>query len=278
MNTINFDTPENISKTISISTVIGLIGEPFDTEAVATKTYNKHFNNPKSEYYHLTVQQIMDKWAAKGAASCHYGSLLDNYIGMYFEKADEMDVEMFKLDYDYDADERLQGLCKSFDRFVEDYLGKHPELEFVTREQTVYLKISEGNYIKGRFDALFYNTKTNRYLIVDWKSSGTVDKKPTPWTGKLLGPAKDLLALNYYTYTLQTYFYKAALENEGYIPEGSGVDCIIVQLPGTVIAESNDVYCVHNPAFVYDKDLIYRIFDYAFKKIMILEKKNEKQQ
>lgn len=278
MITINFDTPENISKTISISTVIGLIGEPFDTEAVATKTYNKHFNNPKSEYYHLTVQQIMDKWAAKGAASCHYGSLLDNYIGMYFEKADEMDVEMFKLDYDYDADERLQGLCKSFDRFVEDYLGKHHELEFVTREQTVYLKISEGNYIKGRFDALFYNTKTNRYLIVDWKSSGTVDKKPTPWTGKLLGPAKDLLALNYYTYTLQTYFYKAALENEGYIPEGSGVDCIIVQLPGTVIAESNDVYCVHNPAFAYDKDLIYRIFDYAFKKNMILEKKNEKQQ
>ena len=278
MNTINFDTPENISKTISISTVIGLIGEPFDTEAVATKTYNKHFNNPKSEYYHLTVQQIMDKWAAKGAASCHYGSLLDNYIGMYFEKADEMDVEMFKLDYDYDADERLQGLCKSFDRFVEDYLGSHPELEFVTREQTVYLKISEGNYIKGRFDALFYNTKTNRYLIVDWKSSGTVDKKPTPWTGKLLGPAKDLLALNYYTYKLQTYFYKAALENEGYIPEGSGVDCIIVQLPGTVIAESNDVYCVHTPAFVYDKDLIYRIFDYAFKKNMILEKKNEKQQ
>ena len=175
MNTINFNTPENIAKTISISTVIGLIGEPFDSEGVATKTYNKHFNNPNSEYYQMSVQQIMDKWAAKGAASCHYGSLLDNYIGMYFEKADEMDVEMFKLDYDYDGDERLQGVCKSFDRFVEDYLEKHPELEFVTREQTVYLKISEGNYIKGRFDALFYNTQTNRYLIVDWKSSGSVD-------------------------------------------------------------------------------------------------------
>jgi hypothetical protein len=253
---------------------LGLISEPFDSEGVATKTYNKHFNNPNSEYYKMSVQEIMDKWAAKGAASCHYGSLLDNYIGLILEKADEMDMEMFKLDYDYDGDERLQGVCNSFDNFVSEYLGSHPELEFVTREQTVYLKISEGNYIKGRFDALFYNTKTNRYLIVDWKSSGSVDKKTTPWTGKLLGPAKDIYALNHNTYTLQTYFYKTALESMGYIPAGVEVDCIIVQLPGTVVAESNDVYCVHQTAFPYDKELMLKIFDYAFKKNLILEKKN----
>lgn len=274
MKEIKFETPADLTKSISISAVLGLISEPFDSEGVATKTYNKHFNNPNSEYYKMTVQEIMDKWAAKGAASCHYGSLLDNYIGLILEKADEMDMEMFKLDYDFDGDERLQGVCNSFDRFVEDYLNTHPELVFVTREQTVYLKISEGNYIKGRFDALFYNTQTNRYLIVDWKSSGSVDKKTTPWTGKLLGPAKDIYALNHNTYTLQTYFYKTALETEGYIPEGAEVDCIIVQLPGTVVAESNDVYCVHDTAFPYDKELMLKIFDYAFKKNLILEKKN----
>lgn len=273
MEELKFNTPENLEKSISISAVLGLISEPFDSQGVATKTYNKHFNNPNSEYYQMTVQQIMDAWSAKGAASCHYGSLLDNYIGLILEKADEMDMEMFKLDYDFDGDERLQGVCKSFDRFVDDYLGQHPELEFVTREQTVYLELSDGNYIKGRFDALFRNKENGRYLIVDWKSSGSVDKQPTPWTGKLLGTAKDLLALNHNTYTLQTYFYKTALETH-YLPAGSIVDCIIVQLPGKIVAESNDVYCVHQTAFPYDKDYCMKIFEYAFKKNLIIEKKN----
>lgn len=273
MEELKFNTPENLEKSISISAVLGLISEPFDSHGVATKTYNKHFNNPNSEYYQMTVQQIMDAWSAKGAASCHYGSLLDNYIGLILEKADEMDMEMFKLDYDFDGDERLQGVCNSFDRFVDDYLGQHPELEFVTREQTVYLELSDGNYIKGRFDALFRNKENGHYLIVDWKSSGSVDKQPTPWTGKLLGTAKDLLALNHNTYTLQTYFYKTALETH-YLPAGSIVDCIIVQLPGKIVAESNDVYCVHQTAFPYDKDYCMKIFEYAFKKNLIIEKKN----
>lgn len=273
MEELKFNTPENLEKSISISAVLGLISEPFDSQGVATKTYNKHFNNPNSEYYQMTVQQIMDAWSAKGAASCHYGSLLDNYIGLILEKADEMDMEMFKLDYDFDGDERLQGVCKSFDRFVDDYLVQHPELEFVTREQTVYLELSDGNYIKGRFDALFRNKENGHYLIVDWKSSGSVDKQPTPWTGKLLGTAKDLLALNHNTYTLQTYFYKTALETH-YLPAGSIVDCIIVQLPGKIVAESNDVYCVHQTAFPYDKDYCMKIFEYAFKKNLIIEKKN----
>ena len=272
---IKFDAPTDMEKTISISNVLGLIQEPFDSEGVAQKTYDKHHANPNSEYFGMTVQEIMDKWAAKGKASCHYGSLLDNYIGMILTEADEMDIEMFKLDYDLDGDERLQGLVSSFDNFVNEVLKTHPNLKYVNREQTVYYKIGEGQYIKGRFDALFYNEDNGHYVIVDWKSSGTVDKKPTPWTGKLLGPAKDIFALNYNTYTMQVYFYKTALEQMGYLPEGSKVDCIIVQLPGSIVAESNKNYCVHNPAFIYNKDLMDKIFMYAFKKNMILEKKNE---
>lgn len=275
---INFETPTDIKSTLSISQVLGLIAEPFDKEGVAQKTFDKHFNNPNSEYYHMSVQEIIDKWAAKGKTSCHYGSLLDDYIGMKLNNADEMDIEMFKLDYDYDGDARLQGLVSSFDNFTKEILNTHPNLKFVNREQTVYYKIEEGKYIKGRFDALFYNEDNKHYVIVDWKSSGTVDKKTSPWTSKLLGPAKDVYALNYNTYTMQVYFYKTALEQMGYLPEGAIVDCIIVQLPGNIIAESNKNYCVHNPAFMYDKEFLDRIFVYAFKKNMILEKKNEGKQ
>lgn len=272
---IDFKKVNEGDETLSISNVLGLIQEPFDQIGVATKTYNKHFNNPNSEYYQMTVEQICEKWAAKGAASCHYGSLLDNYIGFNLN-GQEDELELFELDYDRDGDERLKGLCDSFDNFVNEYLAEHPELVFVTREKTVYYKVEEGKYIKGRFDALFYNKETGHYLIVDWKSSGTVDKKCSPWTGKLLGPAKEYDALNWNTYTMQVYFYKTALEQMGYLPEGSIVDCVIVQLPGTIVAESNKNYCVHNPAFVYDLDYMKRLFVYAYKKNALLNKKNEK--
>lgn len=262
----------NTCEVLSISAVLGLLEEPFDQIGVATKTFNKHYDNPNSEYYHKTVEEICEMWSAKGAASRQYGQMLDNYIG-YNLNNDQDGLEMFNLDYDRDGDERLNNICTSFDDFVKDVLNQHPELEFVTREQTLYYQIpGTEQYIRGRFDALFYNTEKKRYLIVDWKSSGDVDKKPSPWTGKLLGPCKDLLALNWNTYTLQVYFYKTALEASGLLNEGEGVDCIIVQLPGHIITESNKMYCIHTPAFQYDKNYLDKLFVWAHKKNTLLKK------
>ena len=51
-------------------------------------------------------------WSAKGAESCKYGSLLDDYIGLNLTGTSE-DIEMYKLDNDVDGDERLSGLIKS---------------------------------------------------------------------------------------------------------------------------------------------------------------------
>ena len=261
---------------VSISEVLTMIQEPFDSEGVAQKTHAKHFDNPKSEYYHKTVEEILEAWSQKGATSRQYGSMLDEYIGFTLNE-DQDGLEMFELDYDKDNDERLSGLCKSFDDFVNDILKTHPELEFVDREKTVYYKVPgyDNFYIKGRFDALFYNKSKDRYLIVDWKSSGSVDKKQSPWTKKLLGPCKDLLALNWYTYTLQVYFYKTALENEGYIKPGKEVDCIIVQLPGAMLPESGKYYAINTPAIPYDKEFMDKLFVYAYKKNNLLKKKNE---
>ncbi len=272
MNKIDFNKDFKADNYISISEVLGLVATPFDSKGVAQKTYEKHFNNPKSEYYQMSVEQILEAWSAKGAKSRQYGSMLDEYIG-YNLNEDEDGLELFNLDYDRDSDERLNGLCKSFDDFVQDVLKNHPELEFVDREKTVWYQIpGTNNYIKGRFDCLFYNKNRKRYLIVDWKSSGSVDKKPSPYTGHLLGPCKDLLELNHNTYTMQVYFYKTALEN-GYLSEGEEVDCIIVQLPGNIVPESGKYYCIHTPAFPYTKEFMDKVFNFAYKKKQILNKK-----
>lgn len=259
---------------ISISEVNGLIKNPFDKIGVATNTYNKHFNNEESEYYHMTVDEIIDKWEKKGAISCQYGALLDDYIG--FTLNEELDDrEMFELDHDRDSDERLNGLLKSFDDFIEDYLKNHPELVFVNREKYVYHRLPSGKYVRGRFDALFYNTENKHYVIIDWKSSNEIPHQVNKWTKFCLGPAKTLYDMDWYTYTNQVYFYKTALENDGYLPEGTIVDCYIVQLPGH-LCENNKYYMIHEPAYKYDKEFEDNIFEFAHKKKMLMEKKNGK--
>ena len=265
---VNEEVKKNITKYLSISQVLGMLQEPFDSKGVAQKTHDKHFNNPESQYYQMSVEQIMEAWSAKGAESCKYGSLLDDYIGMNLNQEPAAKLEMWKLDNNYEWDERLLGLCHSFEHFME-LVNKSGDMEFITRERTLYYKVPNTDYyIKGRFDALFYNKRTNKYVVIDWKSSGSVDKKKTPWTKQLFGPMMKYPALNWYTYTTQVHFYKLALLTSGYLPEGTTADDIevlIVQLPGVVVEDNKD-FAIHKQAFDFDADLLNKLFMFAAKK------------
>lgn len=256
-------------KTISISKVLSLIQKEFDKEGVAQKTFDKNFNNPDSKYYKMTLEEIKESWEQKGADSRKYGSMLDDYIGMnLLGNNDKLNV--WKLDNNYDYDERLKNVCTSFDDFYS-ILSKSGNTEFVTREKEVYFKFGDF-YVKGRFDALFKNKQTGKWIIIDWKSSGDIDKKKSPWTDNLLGPACIYPALNWYTYTIQLFFYKKALI-ANYFPEGTtedDVEVMIVQLPGHIIKESNTDFCIHKPAFKYDSEFMEKIFNFAISKNQLI--------
>ena len=276
MDKINFDNT-NINKqlpVLSVSTCLSLLSKPFDKDKVVNLTYNKHFNNPESKYYQKSKDEIIQMWEDKAAESCRYGSMLDDYIGINLTGNSD-DLELWKLDNDYDGDERLHNNCDSFDNFISQFLSD--DIKFVDREKTLYLPYEvngkvEG-YFKGRFDALFYNNKLNKYIIVDWKSSAAIDSS-NRWE-KLLGPCKNLDSCNHNTYTLQGYFYKTALLNS-YLPKDitvDNVDFIIVQLPGHIL-ENNDNknFKVYTPAFEYNKDYIINMLNFAWKKNTLISK------
>lgn len=285
MEKINFsnDWVDKSIPIISITEILNFLEHPFDSHLVAEKTFEKHYNNPESEYYHMTVEQIIEKWSNKGSESCRYGSMLDDYIGIILTGTDN-DMKLYKLDNAYDYDERLKGLCDSFDNFYA-LMMKSGDVEFIDRERTVYLKTTitnsqtstqEDYYVKGRFDALFYNKRTNKYIIIDWKSSGSIDKVPSKYTGKFLGPMYQYPELNYYRYTNQLHFYKKALL-EGYLPKGTQEDDVvvmIVNLPGKLIKESGQNYMTHLAGMKYDSFLLDRIFNFGIQK-KILETKME---
>lgn len=252
---------------ISISKVLEMIQTPFNQEEVAQKTYNKRFNDPTSEYYQMTVEQIMSKWKAKGAESLRYGKLNDEYIGIVLEGS-ETDKELFVINNDPISDERLAKQIESFDSYI-DYI-KDKE-HYLCREQTVYLDMGDF-YVKGRFDALFESTINGDLIIKDWKTSGTVDTTANQWTGNLLGPAKIFPALNHYVYTTQLYFYKyAILKHYG----GSNYEHInvkIVNFPGKPF-DDGKLFKEYDSAYPFDTEYLDKVFEFAYKKNLILNKK-----
>ena len=270
----------NIDKTlqyISISQVLEQLSEPFDQVKKSQDMVDKYFNDPKSKYYQMTAEAIQAMWTKSGDDSKHYGRLLDNYIGLLVESnfEDSRQIQKFILDNDADNDERLKGLMTNFDLFRNN-TNIFDKFEFVTREKTVYYRLinplfdendlfplNKYIYVKGRFDALLQHKKSGKWLIIDWKSSGEIDKSPKPWTKKMFGPAKDFWALNWYSYTLQCHFYKKALLESEYLPEGTKPEDVaikIVQIPW------NNKYNVESEAFQYDSELMDKIFKFAWKK------------
>lgn len=254
-------------KCISISDVIGMLTPEFDSKAIAQKSYDKHYDDPESKYYHMTQEEILEAWEQKGAESREYGSNLDEYIGLRLT-GHPNDVEIFKMDK-VDGDERMEGLCESFEKFYDQYVANGP-LEYIDREQYVYYPIDvdgEKWYVRGRFDALFYNTEKHHYVINDWKSNGEIDIKPNRWTKKLYGPAKELYDLSGIKYTIQVFFYKHGLEYQK--PE-EVVDVAITNLPGFDVNHYPQVY-VYGPQFKYSKEFMDKLFVYAIKKKKLLE-------
>jgi len=271
---------KNIDKTlqyISISQVLEQLSEPFDQVKKSQDMVEKYFDDPNSKYYQMTAEQIQSVWTKAGDESKHYGRLLDTYIGLLTESnfEDSKKIQAFALDNDVDNDERLHGLMTNFDNFRNN-TKIFDKFEFVTREKTLYYRLDnplfDGDdlfpmnkyiYVKGRFDALLRHKATGKWLVIDWKSSGEIDKTPKPWTKKMYGPAKQFWSLNWYSYTLQCHFYKKALLEGEYLPEGTNPNDVaikIVQIPW------NGQYNVVSEAFQYDSELMDKIFQFAWKK------------
>lgn len=258
---------------LSISNVITLVSPEFDSIGVSLKTYNKHFNNPDSEYYQMTQQDILNKWEAKAELSRTYGKLLDKYIELSITD-DEIEREMFELDNDVDGDTRLQGIINSFKEF-DTVLSNNDDLFFIDRERSFY-SVFDGFYIKGRFDALFYQPSKKKFLIVDWKSNEKIKCDIDKWTEHLLGAAKEYYNIDKDKYSIQLYYYKYALENILNKQFGENhpytVDVCIVNLPGYV-TETGNMYKTIKPSIVYDRNKLEAIFTYAMKKQQLINKR-----
>lgn len=268
---------------ITISNVNGQLATPFDKEGVAKKCEEKG-KKCQCQWTGKTAEEIIQMWEDKAATSREYGKKVDTYTDCVLNE-DKDALEIYMLDNDVDNDERLKAHITAFDEFYERIM-KSGDVIFVGREIEVWnrVKVNDNDfYVKGRLDALFYNKRTDTWIVIDWKSNESITTRHNKFTEHLLGPAKDLYAIDWNTYTLQVYNYKEALL-QNYLPTGiepSHVQCMIVNLPKAeydnpdAVLGKGQKYKAYMGAFPYDEEKINTIYEYAYKKDLLNKKKKQ---
>lgn len=269
-----------LSNVISVSKVKTLITPKFDGETVAAGLESRYFNDPTSKYYNMSKESILESWANKGAESMEYGKLLDSTAEQVLEIQDDDEFEMFALDNGYEDDERFTGIVDTFKGFYIDLVNKG-YIEYVGREIPIYYNNSENDLsIIGRIDALFYNSKTNKWMIIDWKSDEQIKTTVNRYTERCLGPVKSLYNLSWYLYTIQLHTYKAALL-QNYLLKGTkpeDVEVYICNISQKPYQDENDLvknkrdYKLFGEAFKYDEDLLNKIYVFSLKKDKLSKK------
>lgn len=269
-----------LSNVISVSKVKTLIAPKFDGETIAAGLESRYFNDPTSKYYKMSKESILESWADKGAVSMEYGKLLDSTVEQVLEIQDEEEFEMFTLDNNYEYDERFTRIVDTFMGFYIDLVNK-AYIEYVGREIPIYYNNTENDLsVIGRIDALFYNSKTNKWMIIDWKSDDQIKTMVNRYTEHCLGPAKPLYNLSWYLYTIQLHTYKAALL-QNYLPEGTkteDVEVYICNIPQKPYQDENDLaknkhdYKLFGEAFKYDEELLNKIYAFSLKKDKLSKK------
>lgn len=227
----------------SASKIVETLKEPFDQDAVARKTFMKHFEDPNSQYYHMSVDEIKALWTARAETGKLNGQLLDRYIGYMLEP--KADTEEIKQKFLASIDEIPKKKCLSFNQFYEhNILNK---LEYICREVLLY---DNNLKINGRPDALFMSSDV--LVLVDWKNTENLNVTNT-WN-KLKGPLYAYDACDLNTYTVQLYLYKYLLKNTYKVP--SSILPLIVNI-------RQEGFGIYQPIIPYSDELVEKIIEYA---------------
>lgn len=280
INKARFSNLEN-RNIISVSKIEEYISEPFNAQQQAEACAKKGIDDPKYKYAGMTAEEILQQWNAKAEESKRYGKLLDEYTDFRLNNRTN-ELEIWKLDNNFQSDSRLYNICLGFDQFYEDITRYN--FEFIGRELTLYGEsfsesqlpfddgMEEANIVVGRLDCLWKNRNTDKFLIVDWKTTDEI--KCSSFRGKTLkGPAFHWEDCDMSKYTFQVHTYKNDLLNTYHItdkPENISV-CICNLLKGPDAVNGKN-YRVYKENFMFNSNILSQVVNFAIMKRKLLKK------
>lgn len=184
------------SESPSVTRLLKLFKNQFDTEAAAARVAKKT---------RTTVAHVLADWELNRLYSTTIGSMLHKYIENYYcNKRVEFEGNFEGLGFDEKKmiAENLPKLISYFQNFYNDY--KH--LLCVRNE--IVLGDLDDTKVCGMSDMLCYNTQSDEFEIIDYKTNKRMEKK-NKYGGVLLYPFDGMSEgeINEYTIQLNTYKY-----------------------------------------------------------------------
>ena len=204
----------------SVTTFIGKFKEKFDEE---------YWSKRKAKERGITQKEILAEWKDKALTSTEKGTAFHEYAENYLtnrifpfpqEQIDNV------LGEGNDVKERFDKLVILFEEFYKQSYGKLIPI----RAELVVGDKELG--ICGMVDQLFFNEKSGKLEIWDWKTNKKIDKK-NRWQ-QFKEPISHLDVCELNTYSLQLSFYKLIVERNTTLELG---DSYIVWFN-----ENNDTY------------------------------------
>lgn len=208
-----------------VSNITHLFKPHFDSESMALATYNRNFNNEKSKYYQMTVEQILESWKKTSSDACELGSARHNFgESIFWWMVGEYDKIVDEFKDRFTIDENGERICTSIypkEDAIINFWNDLPDCYIPILAENKVFNINNIYAYSGTFDILFYydaelngkdKSKSGCYII-DYKTNQDLYKNFKEQ--KLLSPFDDLLDMSLNVYKLQLAAYQLCLEKIG---------------------------------------------------------------
>ena len=212
-------------RTDSVTSVIGKYKHPFDKDFWSKK---------KADERGITKEEILTEWKYKADFSCERGSAFHEFAENYLTNK-IFPFPEYKITNALGSEDNMleckEGVYKLIDMFKKFYDDSHGKLVPVRAEVVV----GDREWgITGMIDQLFFNEKSGKLEIWDWKTNKAI-KKDNKWQ-QFKKPLSHLDVCELNTYSLQLSFYRLIVERNTELELG---DSYIVWFN-----ENNDTYKV----------------------------------
>jgi len=191
----------NGNRTKSVTSVIGKYKHPFDKD---------YWSQKKADERGITKEEIIKEWKYKADFSCEKGSAFHEYVENYltnklFPFPEHRITEALGGEENMlECKEVVKKLIKLFDKFYDDSFGR-----LIPVRAEVVVGDEEWG-VTGMIDQLFYNEKSQKLEIWDWKTNKEIKRK-NKWQ-QFKEPLSHLDVCELNTYSLQLSFYKLIVE------------------------------------------------------------------
>ena len=173
--------------------------------------------DPSYEYYGMSKEEILAKWAVKSGKACEFGTNVHAFgESMFYYMTEQHDkilpecADRFKDGVPHPSNMHEEAVVKFWNDIPENMVPVLAETKVFNRNGTSY---------SGTFDILFYyvceeDSSKSGLVIMDYKTNEDLYKNFRRQT--LLWPFNDLLDMNESFYKLQLSCYQIPLENLGF--------------------------------------------------------------